>query len=169
LGTKNEYIMKLKVITWNIWGGRFLGDIIAFLKETDTDIVLLQEIIKDEDGGNTALTIAKALGYEPPVYNLDMFISSKWTGPIRDKEATLNFGNAIISKYPIESWKSYDLSPNDSRMIVGADIRVGDKIIHAFSIHLKHNHIGDKFNPAFDVLQVEQTNNLLNILPQEKR
>jgi endonuclease/exonuclease/phosphatase family metal-dependent hydrolase len=159
--------MQLKILTWNIWGGKFLSEVIAFLKEADPDIILLQEVIKTDDGGNTGRAIAEALGYQAPACALDMKISSNWTGPQREKEVVLDFGNAIVSKYPIENVKPYDLSPEASRVIVSGDIKVGDEVLHVFSVHLKHNHIGEKFSSLFDDLQKEQADNLLAILPTQ--
>lgn len=51
---------KVKVVSWNIWGGQHLPEILDFLLEFKPDIICLQEVIQDLDGkNNTAETIAR--------------------------------------------------------------------------------------------------------------
>jgi len=156
--------MKIKVISWNIWGGKYLDQVISFLKEADVDIIALQEVIEDDDGGNTALTISKVLGYEC-VFNLGTSMSSKWSGPERSPEKIINFGNAVISRHKIISSTNHHLS--DKRIAVRADIQIGTSVLHAYSIHLKHQHV-EKPDPQSGLRQKEQINTLLKVLPLEK-
>jgi endonuclease/exonuclease/phosphatase family metal-dependent hydrolase len=158
--------MKLKILSWNIWGGKYLNEVMTFLKDADADIIALQEVIEDDRAGNTSLTIAKKLGYEC-VYGLGMLMSSKWAGPPREKEETIKFGNAILSKHAITSSKIHKLSVSERRVAVQADLRIGNTILHCFSVHLKHNHV-ERSNPKILQLQNEQADNLVKILPSEK-
>lgn len=129
----------LKVLSWNIWGGKYLEEIVTFLKTVDANIIVLQEVIENETG-NTAMTIANKLGYEC-VYGIGMKMSSKWAGPPREKEEIISFGNAILSKYKIVESKIHELSDEKRRVAVQANIQIGNNILHVFSIHLQHNHL----------------------------
>src|SRR3989344_9062781 len=157
--------MQLKVLSWNIWGGKHLKEVMAFLKTADADTIALQEVIEDK-GGNTALTIANELGYEC-VYALEMHMSSRWTGPPREKEEIIKFGNAILTKHKIVSSKMHELSANEKRETEQADIQIGDVILRSFSIHLKHDH-PQLSNPKALALQNEQADNLVKVLGSEK-
>ena len=157
--------MKLKILSWNIWGGRHIEDVLAFLKDADADIIALQEVIKEKDT-NTALTIAERLKYEP-VYAIGMPISSKWTGPIREKEETLMFGNAILSKHPITFSKHYELSSGESRIVISADISINGSIVHVFSVHLKHLHITQN-KPEIVAMHDGQADQLAKFLPPSR-
>jgi len=55
--------MKIKVLSWNIWCGTYLEEVIKFLKKADADIIALQEVSIDERG-NLSEIIAKRLGYK---------------------------------------------------------------------------------------------------------
>ncbi len=160
----DRIVRKIKLLSWNIWGGKYLDGIISFLKQADADIIALQEVIEDDDGGNTALAISKALGYEC-AFNVDMVIPSKWTGPVRDPEKMIRFGNAILSKNKIVSSASVQLSEN--RTAIQADIQVGEMVFHTYSIHLKHQHVENP-DPKSEMLQKEQVDTLINLLPSEK-
>jgi len=138
-----------------------LKEVMAFLKTADADTIALQEVIEDK-GGNTALTIANELGYEC-VYALEMHMSSRWTGPPREKEEIIKFGNAILTKHKIVSSKMHELSANEKRVAVQADIQIGDVILRSFSIHLKHDH-PQLSNPKALALQNEQADNLVKVL-----
>jgi endonuclease/exonuclease/phosphatase family metal-dependent hydrolase len=157
--------MKIRLLSWNIWGGKYLEEVIAFLKTADADIVALQEVIENETG-NTALTIADKLGYEC-AYELGMKMSSKWAGPPRAKEEIINFGNAILSKHKIIESKTHELSEGERRVAVQADIQIGNNILHTFSIHLKHYHF-EQVNPQTLEMQNEQADNLVKLLPLNK-
>lgn len=159
--------MKLKLLSWNIWGGTYREEIIEFLRAADVDIIALQEVIEDENG-NTAMTIAKEFGYEF-VSALDMKMSSRWSGPRREKEEIINFGNAVLVKprYKIVSSEAIEMSASESRVAIRADIKIEGVILHVFSIHLKHDH-PKKSDPKNVALQKEQTDKLVSIMPLEK-
>src|SRR3989304_6742529 len=157
--------MQIKLLSWNIWGGRHIDEVIDILKNANADIIALQEVIKEKDT-NTALTIADRLKYES-VYALEMPISSKWTGPVREKEETLMFGNAILSKHKIVFSKNYELSTEESRIAISVDISIGDSILHVFSIHLKHIHV-TKNDPKVVGFLKGQADKLASLLPPER-
>ncbi len=57
-----------------------------------------------------------------------------------DDMRTIKFGPAILSKHKIVSSKVIKLTEEDNKLIITADIEVGDKILHIFSVHLNHTH-----------------------------
>lgn len=157
--------MQLKILSWNIWGGKNIEEVISYLRNYNADIIALQEIIRDAEG-NTALTIARALGYEC-VFDLGMKLSSKWSGPPREKEEIIDFGNAILSKHKIIASETLVLSESELRTATNADIRVGNSVLHIYSVHLKHCHVRNN-KPENALLQKEQIEKLLQVLPREK-
>lgn len=94
----------LKVLTWNIWWrygpweSRHAA-IIKTLKELDCDVIALQEVWQDSTT-NQAAKIASELGYH------HVFASSM------EREG-FGFGNAILSRWPIEQ--------SDSTMLFGTE------------------------------------------------
>lgn len=57
--------MNVKLLSWNIWGGQYLPEIVDFLKKEKADIIALQEVIEDLNGANNvAKIIAQKLRYE---------------------------------------------------------------------------------------------------------
>lgn len=156
--------MQIKLLSWNIWGGKYLPEVIEFLRSADADIIALQEVIAEPGGKtNTASAIAEALGCNE-VHALDMKISSKATGPERNIETKLNFGNAILSKHKIENSAPIDLSSSEYRQGIWADIKFGEQTMRIFSIHLKHNHVINS-SAAIEQLQNEQVNTIIKTLP----
>lgn len=136
--------MKLKIISWNIWAGRYLEKIISFLEEQNADIICLQEVIQNIDGSeNVAQIIAEKLGYEW-VYNTtaEFNLSLLFSAP--DKE--IAWGNAILSKYKITGHAVHVLSEDQKRTALEANISVNDvnmgenKVVNIFSTHLLHTH-----------------------------
>ena len=162
--------MKLKVVSWNIWGGRHFDDVVRYLKEVDADIIALQEVIV-EDKTNTALRIAEQLGHEiridSPAFALEMPISSKWTGPVRKEEITLMYGNAILTKHDILSSKEHELSSGESRIALSAEIGVEDLAVRVFNVHLTHIHVTQN-DPGRVIMHNGQADKLLTFLSKEK-
>jgi exonuclease III len=68
--------MKLKILSWNIWCGTYLDEVIKFLKIADSDIIALQEVAED-NRGNISEIIAKELGYKY-VYTTDIDMPLKY-------------------------------------------------------------------------------------------
>jgi len=101
--------MKLKLMTYNIWGGKSFEEhlsgipeaecnrdcalVAEVIKNTGADIVALNEVFNCEKFGNQAEQIAKLAGYE-----------YFWFDPAFMNPALSGFyGNALLSKYPITS------------------------------------------------------------------
>jgi len=125
---------QLRVATYNIHGGigndgRFdLERIAEVLREVDADVVALQEV-GDVRGRGPAGDYAAALGDK-----LDFGVIYQPT-ILRGDRA---YGNAILTRLPIEGSRSYDLSvkKREPRGCVRADLRFGDELMHVFAVHL---------------------------------
>jgi endonuclease/exonuclease/phosphatase family metal-dependent hydrolase len=146
--------MQIKVVSWNIWGGRYLPTIIEFLKKSDTDVIGLQEVFQESDGKkNTAQIISKVLGC---AYVYATAMPWEENGKIRE------IGNAIVTKHRIVGSTTHILSSIKRRVAVQADIAVGDTTIHVVSTHLVHTHQ----KPSS--VQTQQAKKLVRAVPKEK-
>ncbi len=147
--------MNLKILSWNIWGGRHLPEILKFLEKSDADIIGLQEVIQDIDGSNNlAKIIAEKLNYKWVYYSKGQ---TDFYGSPRE------WGNAILSKYDIISSKSHNLyNGEDNRIAIEAEIKIQDKSIKIFTTHLIHTH------QMPSKIQEEQAYNLLKVIPESK-
>ena len=119
----------LKVVAFNVEFAEHVDLAVALIRQTvalrDPDVLLLQEM--DEPGAQ-AFADALGMGY---VY----YPSTRHPVTGRD------FGNAILSRYPISDDRKIVLPhlarPNRTlRTAVGATIRVGAHLIRVYSIHL---------------------------------
>ncbi len=128
-------IMQIKLLSWNIWHGKHLDDVIAFLKTQNADIIALQEVVKYDDQEDTATQIAKSLGYSYIYYKA--FYTERHT-------PHYEMGNAILSRFPIQTSQCHFLSTmkeyqgnaaTEPRIAVEATIE-GIKV---FSVHLAYS------------------------------
>ena len=94
--------MQIRIVTWNIWGGRRLKDVAAFLKDANADVVGLQEvweIRKNEKVINQAAKLAEGMDYSYSFCPAFVFKTAGYTQ-----------GNAILSRYPIKGGACHLLS-----------------------------------------------------------
>ncbi|MBI4085090.1 MAG: endonuclease/exonuclease/phosphatase family protein [Candidatus Liptonbacteria bacterium] len=140
--------MQLKVLSWNIWIEGHFDQIADFLKNSDADIVGLQEARAD-DPEREIIKYLDELGYKHSFAP----IAKEWGGKVWKD------GPAIFSKYDIVETKTFILSEVNGRAAVQTDIRAGDKILHVFSTHLLHTH------QQQDETQLIQIENLIKVLP----
>jgi endonuclease/exonuclease/phosphatase family metal-dependent hydrolase len=151
---------KIKILSWNIWCGTYLNEVIKFLQKNKVDIISFQEVIEN-NSGNIAKMIAEKLGYEY-VYAIDMDMPLKWLpGYEKDNKKTIKMGNAILSRYKIVESKVHKLIKNEQRSVIEANIYIGDVLLNVFSVHIMHTH-----QKQLD-LQDLQIENLLKILPEK--
>lgn len=145
--------MTVKLLSWNIWGGKYLPKIVDFLASSEADVIALQEVEEQDNVNNTAKYIAEKLGvayvYARSICYMD-----------GDKEAYR--GNAILSKYPILGHTTHILSSDQSRTAIQADIDVDGSLFHIVSVHIIHSHL----QPS--PLQVEQVNGLIRSVPTKR-
>jgi endonuclease/exonuclease/phosphatase family metal-dependent hydrolase len=119
----------LEVVSFNVKFGRRVDLVVGlFQKEPhlrDADVVLLQEM--DARG---ASRVAAALGYSWVYYPAT-----------RHPSTGRDFGNAVLSRLPIESDRKIILPHRarigrTQRIAVAATIRVGDRRLRIYSLHL---------------------------------
>lgn len=154
---------QLKIVSWNIFGGKNLIQIIELLRDVNADIIGLQEVLQNEGGGNNvANIIADALGYEC-VYETTALLTATASELLKENgiEKNMEWGNAILSKYPIINNKSYILSESHKRIALEATIKIENKNLYFFSTHLVHTHL----QPS--EIQVAQIENLLKVVPKK--
>ena len=152
--------MKLKVMSWNIWQGKYFDKIIETIKTNQPDIIGLLEV----DEGittNTADMIAKKFGYYQAYYRT--FEKN------RDGEHYLQ-GNAILSKFKIIakslSWLNRDIvfdgtSKTEPRAVVQIKSVINNRQLNIFATHLAHIH-----NFGESKIQMIQTEELLKKIPE---
>lgn len=152
--------MRIKVLSWNIWGGQYLPEILDFIEREKPDVIGLQEVIEDLDGtGNTAKTIAEKLGYQSffhPTYEVD---AGRLYHLLKPRNVLM--GNAILSKTKIAKTEVHRLSEEKERFAVGAIIPVDGRKFRFYSTHLKHTH------QKPEELQDIQAKTLAEVMPRE--
>lgn len=155
--------MQLKIVSWNIFGGKKLPEIIQCLSEAKPDIIGLQEVMQDEGGANnSAKAIADALGYTYIYETTTLLIPS--ISHLLEKhniETPMEWGNAILSKYPISDSNVHVLSGDRKRTALEGTVKIGDKDLHVFSTHIVYASV----QPS--EIQATQAQNLLKVLPKE--
>jgi endonuclease/exonuclease/phosphatase family metal-dependent hydrolase len=142
--------MRVKILSWNIWVDGNFGEIADFLKAFNADIIGLQEVQAD-DQKRDAVGFLKSLGYECAFAP----IKKVWGGK------TWNDGPAIFSRYKMVKAETYLLSKVKARAAVRADIKIGDKILRVFNVHLAHTHQRETAE------QNEQAENFIKALSPE--
>jgi endonuclease/exonuclease/phosphatase family metal-dependent hydrolase len=96
----------LTVATWNIHGavgtdGRYApGRIVDVLNEIDADIVALQEVASVQAHENFLTDLERATGFHLVA------------GLLRQRRGS-DFGNAVLSRYPVQSVEHLDLAVDD--------------------------------------------------------
>lgn len=148
---KNELV----VMAWNIERGNDMDEQIALIKSgimPMPDVMLLGEVdrgcVPRSQGRNVAREYAKA-------FQMDYVFGVEFTElprPGGDVQQTCEHGNAVLSRYPLGNLrvKFHDSNLNDwyadeseprlgGRVYVSADVKVGDKYLHAFTIHFDTN------------------------------
>ncbi len=127
----------IKVVTWNIAFAKEIEEAIQELQESEelqgADILLLQEM---DDAGTEA--IAKALNYNYVYYPASIHTRNE-----------KNFGNAVLSKWPIADSEKIILphqSPrNDQiRIAVRALVDLGDVQMPVYSVHTETFWLGQR-------------------------
>lgn len=117
----------IKVVTWNLSFGENIELTIKTLETAepvkDADILLLQEM--DEVGTDE---IAKILGYNYVYY----------PATIHQRHGR-NFGNAILSRWPIVRHTKTILPNNreQSRIAVLAEVKIGNELFTVVNVHLE--------------------------------
>lgn len=142
--------MQLKVLSWNIWIDGYFDEYKKLLDRVDADIIGLQEV-KDDDKERDVISYLAGKGYHHTFF------------PVRKRwgEETFSDGPALFTKLPMLGTESYNLSKEDMRGAVRADIQAGDRVLQVFSTHTIHTHQERKES------QMEQIESLTRIVPSE--
>jgi endonuclease/exonuclease/phosphatase family metal-dependent hydrolase len=98
----------VRVLTLNCWNlsgpwRERRDEIVLWLRQLDADLVCLQEIMEDDEGRNAARWFAERSGYGHVAYG------ASEVGP------GLRFGNAVLSKRPIDHEATHVLPSGDPR------------------------------------------------------
>ena len=126
---------KLRVATYNIHKSRGLDRrvsperIARVLHEIDADVVALQEVVRisgEKAEHDQSVHIAAAAGYPHHCF-----------GETRPYKNGI-YGNATLSRWPVEHWACYDLSHarRERRGCLRTDICVGRKLVNVLNVHL---------------------------------
>src|SRR5258708_1773243 len=135
--------MKIKILSWNIWfDATDFDSIRKFVEQNPADIIGVQEV--SDDPKLDIISVMKKLGY-------NYMYTQAATANIHGKK----YGNALFSKHTLSNKKDIVLSQEKSRNAIGADISIGNSVLHVFSTHLIHDH-----QQSTDV-QNEQIENLI--------
>lgn len=126
----------LRVVTYNVHKCQGLdrrvrpARIASVLRETDADVIAMQEVVSVEDGArreaHQARFIADELGYDFCV------------GENRRHQGGA-YGNVLLTRLPIERHCNYDITWRwqEPRGCLRADIRVAEGVtVHVFNAHL---------------------------------
>ncbi len=123
--------MALRVMTWNVHGALGLDRrrdperLARVLDEVRPDLVGLQEVGWPGGSPDPASALGGLTGLHAAF------------GPTHLRHGWA-FGNAILSRHPIEATRSYDLSMHgrEPRGCLRADVALGDTAVHLFACHL---------------------------------
>lgn len=126
--------MKLRVMTWNVHGLRGAdgrrdpGRVAEVIAACGPDVAGLQEVGTPAAPG--APDAARALG---SLTGLEVAF-----GPVLPAVHGFAYGNAVLSRHPIEATRTYDLSVpgREPRCCLRADLALPDARLHVLSAHL---------------------------------
>lgn len=130
--------MQITLMSWNLWHGEFLDDIIAFIKRQNADIIALQEVVDLPGEPRMAARIAEATGYH--YAHFKAFTNDRHDPP--DDQ-----GNTILSRFQIEAASAHALSSLDDydgtaetepRIAVKVCVRAGSSGLAVLNTHLAH-------------------------------
>ncbi len=150
-------------MSWNIWKGKHLDQVIELLRKEGADVVGLQEVIQSPSILNQAKVIAQSLNYQ-------FFYCPTFTTDRHDP--IFDIGNAFLAKMPIEEPTCRLLSNLDTyqkdaatepRGIVKASLQIGEYRINFITTHLAYSkELEDS------TIRMSQLNKLLPLLGEEK-
>lgn len=152
--------MQLKVMSWNIWHGKYLDQIIRDIKKINPDIIGLQEVIQSPKIENIAKQIADNLSYE--FAYCKAFLTDRHTPSYEQ-------GNAILSKYKLVKSECYFLSDpkfykkdteTEPRVAIKTEVQINNKLLSVVTTQLAHTH-----NFEDSEIRQLQVKNLLKLVP----
>lgn len=110
-----------------------LAEVLSLLKETNADVITLQEYFAKAQKNDSSITLLESLGYEYHYFAESNNISK------------INYdGVAIFSKFPIVNKGTLSFSNDEpTQDMIYADVKIDGKIFRIFSIHLQSIRIGE--------------------------
>ena len=123
---------RFSIATYNIHKCRGLDTrmrperIAEVITKLDADVIALQEVVRGRGKDDQLALLSQHLhGYK------------SCFGETR-KIGTAAYGNAILSRFPIKGHEHYDLTASwrEDRGGVRADIKLPDRVLHLFNLHL---------------------------------
>jgi endonuclease/exonuclease/phosphatase family metal-dependent hydrolase len=123
---------RLRIVTWNLWWrfGPWAQRAAAIewtLANAGADVIALQEVWAEPDGRSQAAELARSLGFQG-VYASDLEIEG------------IRFGNAVLSRWPIDSHESLPLpsldAPDERRVVLRATVAGPRGPLQVFCTHL---------------------------------
>lgn len=133
--------LSIKVLSLNLhkgfssFGKAFvLHEVRKYMRELSVDLVCLQEVIGEHQRH------AENHKNWPTESQYEFLADQVWTSHAYGKNAAYSdghHGNAILSKFPIQSWENFDISshPLENRGLLYASIKTQDGVIHCLNTH----------------------------------
>lgn len=125
-------ILSVRIATYNIHKSRGMDRrvlpqrIAEVIRETGVDIVALQEVLREEQRDQFRI-VAELAGFEFACFGENR----RYYGA--------EYGNALLSRFPIEKSRNYDLSipGREPRGLLRGDLRLSDgTLLHVLNVHL---------------------------------
>lgn len=121
----------LRIATYNIHKCRGMDRrvsperIAAVIRELKVDVIALQEVLR-EDKRDQYRILTELTGFKYSCFGENR------------KHRGAAYGNAVLSRFPIQHWKNYDITATrrEARGLLRADIRFGGTLLHVLNIHM---------------------------------
>lgn len=148
----------LRVMSYNILHGEGLdgrldlGRTAEVISLANADVVGLNEVDNNYSDRSRFLDEAKWLADE-----LGMYYVYGWNLSSGDPQKPHLYGNAILSRYPIKSWKNHHLyrhQEDEQRGCVHADIVIGGTEFTFAVTHLDHQSQQARLGQVKDILEI---------------
>lgn len=132
----------IKILTLNTHKGLdrsknrlILEDLRKALRDTNADLVFLQEVIGRHSGFQQQFS-----GW-PSISHSDFLANEFWDTAIYGRNADYtegHHGNAILSRLPVENWRNIDISIEgiEKRGLLYCKIMSGETPVHCICVHL---------------------------------
>lgn len=131
-------------MSWNIWSGKNWKQIVNFVEKNEIRLMGFQEVdnnLKRTEFLNITEKIAQSLGYH---FAYSSSVENQKTGTFAGGQ----FGNCVISKFPILENKRHFLSSpeewngtatTEPRTLLETKIKIGNKIVCFMTLHLGYS------------------------------
>jgi len=135
--------MPIRIMTWNIWSGKNWKDIIRFVKNKKIEIMGFQEVDNNFRATTKFIDVCKTIADV-----LGFYYAYCPSIEIRKNDEIRQYGNCIISKFPILEHQRHFLSPDthwdgktpetEPRTLLETKIKIRNKILYFMTLHLAY-------------------------------